>query len=60
MFAYVLTLIWFISVIVCLYIARKRHVKQSFLRKLVVLLLGPFAISLVFFIKADTTMQSSR
>jgi uncharacterized membrane protein len=60
MAAYIFTLIWFISAVVCLYIATKRHLKQSFLRNLVVVLLGPFAIPLVFFLKADGSVQSNQ
>lgn len=55
MSAYVPAAVWLLSALACLYIARARHVKPSFVRNLVVVLLGPFAIPLVLFAKSDAT-----
>ncbi len=60
MSAYIPVIIWLISAVICLYIARIRHVKSSFLRNLFVVLLGPFAIPLVFFAKPETTLESKQ
>lgn len=54
MSAYIPVAIWFVSAFICLYIARRRHLRLSFLRKLMVVLLGPIAIPVVMLIKTDT------
>ncbi len=51
MTAYVPALIWLLSVIICYYIAKARHVKPSLIWNVIVVLLGPFAIPLVFLAK---------
>ena len=58
--AYLPVAIWIVSALICIYIARKRHVKRSLLRNFVVVLLGPFAIPLVFLAKADQPMQADK
>jgi hypothetical protein len=60
MSAYIPAIIWLIGIIICIYIAKRRHVAPSFSRNLIVALLGPFAIPLVFFAKTDTTMQTNK
>jgi len=55
--AYIPVLIWFLSAMICLYIARTRHVKITLFRKLVVIFLGPFAIPLAFFSKTENTIE---
>ncbi len=53
MAAYIPAIIWIISAIVCYYIAKARKIKSNFIRKLIVVLLGPLAIPLVFLIKPE-------
>jgi len=53
MAAYVPAIIWIISAIACYYIAKARKVKPNLMRKLIVVFLGPLAIPLVFFAKAE-------
>ena len=52
--AYIPFLVWMISAFICQWIARKRKVKVTLLRTLVVVFLGPFAIPLVYLLKPDT------
>ena len=51
--AYIPFLVWLISAFICDLIARKRKVKATLLRTLLVVFLGPFAIPLVFFFKPE-------
>lgn len=44
MSAYLPALIWLLSGVVCLAIARRRHVKQTAVRSMLVAVLGPIAI----------------
>lgn len=60
MSAYIPVIIWFISAIMCFYIARMRLVKLTFIRNLLVVLLGPLALPLVFFAKPDQPQQARR
>mgnify|MGYP000751155545 CR=1 FL=1 len=53
MAAYMPAIIWLISAIICLVIAKSRNVKPTFVRSLIVLFLGPLAIPLVFFAKSE-------
>jgi hypothetical protein len=46
--AYIPLVIWLVGAIICYYIAKKRGIKSTFLWQMTVLLLGPFAIPLVF------------
>lgn len=55
--AYIPAVIWFVSALICIYLARKRHVKASFFWNLMIVLLGPFAIPLVFLAKSDRQTQ---
>jgi hypothetical protein len=55
--AYIPAAIWFVSALICIYIARRRRVRLSFFCNLVVVLLGPFAIPLVFLAKTDRQVQ---
>lgn len=48
---YIPFLIWFMSAMICYYIAKKRGVKPSFLWAIIVVLLGPFAIPLIYMAK---------
>jgi predicted permease len=56
---YIPAIIWLIGIIICGYIAKKRHVKQTFIWKFIVILLGPLAIPLMFFAKRDKTIQTN-
>lgn len=47
MAAYIPALIWSLSSVVCLIIAKHRHVKKTAVRAMVAVLLGPVAIPLV-------------
>ncbi len=60
MSAYIPVIIWLISAVICIYIARIRHVKPSFPRNLAVVLLGPFAIPLVFLAKPEARLESKQ
>lgn len=53
MSAYLLTVISRFGAIICLYIAIKRKVKQTFIGIFVVVLLGSLAIPLVMFAKQE-------
>ena len=53
MAAYVPVIIWLVSAIICLYIARARNVKPNLMRRLIVIVLGPFAIPLTFLAKPE-------
>lgn len=55
--AYIPALIWLLSAIICIYIAKTRHVKTTLIRKLIVIILGPFAIPLVFFANPEKTIK---
>ena len=58
MAVYMPVIIWVVSVIVCDYIARARHVKSNLVRRLLVVFLGPFAIPLVFFVKPEKPLDA--
>ena len=53
MAAYIPAFIWLLSAFICYYIGKCRHVKGTLLWRLVVILLGPFAIPLIFFAKQE-------
>ena len=57
MTAYVPALIWLISAVVCVWIAKRRHVKKTALRATVVALIGPFAIPWVLVAKPEKFNQ---
>ncbi len=46
---YIPVSIWIVSAVICIYIAKSRHIKPTLLRRFIVVLLGPFAIPLIFF-----------
>ena len=52
--AYIPFLVWLVSAVTCDRIAKKRNVKVTLLRTLVVVFLGPFAIPLVYILKPET------
>jgi len=45
--------VWLVSALLCIYIARVRHVKPTLFRKLAVVILGPFAIPLALLTRSD-------
>lgn len=55
--AYIPALIWLAAAFICHLIARKRNVKETLLRQIIVVFLGPFAIPLVYFMKPETSEQ---
>ena len=59
MAAYVPVIIWIVSAIICLYIARARNVKSNLVRRLIVVFLGPLAIPLAFFVKPEKSIDAS-
>jgi len=58
MIAYTLLLIWLVSHIICLYIAKKRNVKLTLLWRLIGVILGPLAIPLVFLLKKNINPET--
>ena len=58
MAAYLPPIIWIVSSIICLYIARAKNLKSSFVRRLIVVLLGPLAIPLVFLAKTGKSTEN--
>lgn len=53
MTAYVPALIWLISAVACIGIAKRRHVKPTAAKKIMVTLLGPMAIPMVLLAQPD-------
>lgn len=53
MSSYVLVAIWLLSHIICIYLVKKRNVKPGLILKTVGVFLGPLAIPLVFFLRAE-------
>lgn len=51
---YIPAVVWLISAFISELIARKRNVKKTLFRTLVVVFLGPFAIPLVYLFKPET------
>jgi hypothetical protein len=58
MTAYIPALIWLLSGLACLIIAKRRHVKQTTIRAMLVALAGPIAIPFVLIAKPDTFKQA--
>jgi hypothetical protein len=54
MTSYIPALIWSLSCVVCLIIAKRRHVKQTAFRAMVAILLGPVAIPFVIAAKPQS------
>ena len=51
--AYIPALVWVISGVICHFIAKKRNVRATVFRQIVVVFLGPFAIPLVYLFKPE-------
>lgn len=51
--AYIPVIVWLIAMVICIWIARRRNVKSTFLIELLVVSLGPFAIPLMFLFKPE-------
>jgi hypothetical protein len=51
--AYIPALIWVISAIICSSIAKKKNVKATLFRQIVVVFPGPFAIPLVYLMRPE-------
>jgi hypothetical protein len=58
MTAYIPALIWLLSAVICLRIAKRRHVKPTAIKAMLVALLGPIAIPLVLVAKSETFNQA--
>ncbi len=58
MASHIPALIWIIGAVVCAYIARKRGVRITSLRSVIVAFLGPIAIPLALIAKAEITAPS--
>jgi hypothetical protein len=46
-------MIWLLSAVICLFIAKRRHVRNTALRASLVALFGPLAVPFVLLAKAD-------
>jgi hypothetical protein len=57
MTAYIPALIWTLSAVVCLYIAKRRHVRPTPVWAMVVAILGPLAIPLALLARPDKFNQ---
>ena len=55
--AYIPALVWLLSGVTCLWIAKRRHIKKTALRAMLVALIGPLAIPLVLAAKPDKFNQ---
>ena len=53
MATYMPAIIWVVGAVICYYIAKARGVKPNLFWNLVVVLLGPFAIPLIFLAKTE-------
>jgi hypothetical protein len=58
MTAYIPALIWLLSAVVCLRIAKRRHVKRTALWAMLVAVIGPIAIPLVLVAKPEKFNQA--
>jgi hypothetical protein len=58
MTAYIPALIWLLSAVVCLRIAKRRHVKTTAIRAMLGSLIGPFAIPWVLAAKPEKFNQA--
>lgn len=58
MTAYIPALIWLFSAVVCLRIAKRRHVKPTAIWAMIVALIGPIAIPLVLLAKPEKFNQA--
>ncbi len=57
MSTYLPALIWLLAAFVCMFIARRRHVKPTAIWGMIVAILGPIAIPLVFFAKPENMLK---
>ena len=57
--AYIPALVWVLSAVICIYIAKIRHVKPTLVWALVVVFLGLFAIPLIMFIAKPHEINQS-
>ena len=55
---YLPAIVWLVAMFVCMWIARRRNVKQTFISNLLVVFLGPFAIPLMFLFKSEPRDQN--
>ena len=51
--AYIPVLVWLASGVICHFIAKNRNVRETLIRRLVVVFLGPFAVPLVYLFKPE-------
>jgi hypothetical protein len=58
MTAYIPALIWLLSGVACLLMAKRRHVKVTAVRAMLVAVLGPIAIPFVLMARPDTFNQA--
>ena len=58
MTTYIPALVWLLSGVVCIIIAKRRQVKKTALRTMLVALLGPMAIPWVLVTKSDEVKQA--
>jgi hypothetical protein len=58
MTAYIPALIWLLSAVVCLRIAKVRHVKPTAVRAMIVALIGPIAIPWALMAKPEKFNQA--
>lgn len=58
MSAYFPTGLWLLSGLICAVIAKRRHVKTTAFRQIVVALLGPLAIPLMLAAKPDALLRA--
>ena len=58
--AYIPALIWLLSAAICFFITKRRNVRRTLFRDLVVVFLGPFAIPLVFLFKPEADSETAK
>lgn len=54
---YVPVLVWTISAVICAYIAKKRGVKATVMRSVLVAFLGPLAIPFALMLKPENSVH---
>lgn len=50
---YIPAIVWLVAMFICMVIARRRNVKHTLFRDLLVVFFGPFAIPLIFLFKPE-------
>jgi hypothetical protein len=58
MTAYIPALVWLLSGVICLLIAKRRHVRPTALKAMLVTVLGPIAIPLMLVAKPEKFNQA--